>query len=114
MRFKLRTLLPNLPLHGRVAAGLGKRKNHGFVEQWECLHLLDGLFCSCGGVEDDESLAFGFEVLLCDEVDDVSVLGEDGGEGLFQEGDLDGFFEVADLGVLVGGELWGFGVGGAT
>ena len=55
---------------------------------------------SSGGrdvVEDDEGLAFSFEVGLRDEVDDVAVFGEDFAEGGFEFVDLYFFFEVADV-----------------
>lgn len=95
---ELGTLLAGIPFHGRVTACLGERKHHGLVEKWKRLDFLDGLFRCRGRVEDDESLTFGFEVLLGDEVDDSAVLGEDGGEGLLKEGYFDGLFKVADLG----------------
>lgn len=97
MCLELGTLLAGIPFHSRVAACLGEREYHGLVEERERLDFLDGLFCRGGGVEDNESLTFGFEVLLGDEVDDGAVLGEDGGEGLLKEWDLDRFFKVADL-----------------
>jgi hypothetical protein len=50
-----------------------------------------------GVVEDDEGLAFGFEVGLCDEVDDVAVFGEDFAERGLEFVDLYFFFEVPDI-----------------
>jgi hypothetical protein len=50
-----------------------------------------------GVVEDDEGLAFGFEVGLCDEVNDIAVFGEDFAEGGFEFIDLYFFFEVPDI-----------------
>lgn len=97
MRLELGALLAGIPFHSRVTACLSEREHHGLVEERERLDFLDGLFCCGGGVEDNESLAFGFEVLLGDEVDDGAVLGEDGGEGLLEEWDLDGLFKVANL-----------------
>jgi hypothetical protein len=61
---------------------------------------LDFFNRSCGGrgvVEDDEGLAFGFEVGLCDKVDDVAVFGEDFAEGGLEFVDLYFFFEVPDI-----------------
>jgi hypothetical protein len=61
---------------------------------------LDFFDRSCGGrgvVEDDEGLAFGFEVGLCDEVDDVAVFREDFAEGGFEFVDLYFFFKVPDV-----------------
>jgi hypothetical protein len=61
---------------------------------------LDFFNRSCGGqgvVEDDKSLAFGFEVGLRDEVDNVAVFGEDFAEGRFEFVNLYLFFEVADV-----------------
>jgi hypothetical protein len=61
---------------------------------------LDFFDRSCGGrgvVEDDKGLAFGFEVGLCDEVDDVAVFGEDFAEGGFEFVDLYLFFKVPDV-----------------
>jgi hypothetical protein len=50
-----------------------------------------------GVVKDDEGLAFGFEVGLCDEVDYVAIFGEDFAEGGFKFVDLYFFFEVPDI-----------------
>lgn len=97
MRLELGALLAGIPFHSRVTACLSEREHHGLVEERERLDFLDGLFCRGGGVEDNESLAFGFEVLLGDEVDDGAVLREDGGKGLLEEWDLDRLFKVADL-----------------
>jgi hypothetical protein len=53
--------------------------------------------CGGGGVEDDERLAFGFQIGLCDEVDDGAVFGEDFSECRFEFVRFDSFFEVADV-----------------
>lgn len=84
MCLELGTLLTGIPFHGRIATCFGEREHHGFVEKRERLDFLDGLFRRGGRVEDDEGLAFGFEILLGDEVDDGAVLREDGGEGLLE------------------------------
>lgn len=97
MCLELGALLASIPFHSRITACPGKREHHGLVEEWKRLDFLDGLFCRGGGVEDNEGLAFGFEVLLSNKVDYRAVLGEDGGEGLFEEWDFDGFFKVANL-----------------
>lgn len=97
MCLELGALLASIPFHSRITACPGEREHHGFVEERERLNFLDGLFCRGNGVEDNEGLAFGFEVLLSNKVDDRAVLGEDGGKGLLEEWDFDRFFKVANL-----------------
>lgn len=80
-----------------VALAFGELQHHGLVEEGEALDLADGLFGRLERVEDDEGLAFGAQVFLGDDVDYGAVLGEDGLQGGFEEGDGDGFFQVADL-----------------
>lgn len=55
-----------------------------------------------GAVEDDKGLAFGFQVGFGDDVDDLAVLGEELGEGLFELLDFDALFEVADVEAMGG------------
>jgi hypothetical protein len=61
------------------------------------LDFFDRSGCGRGVIEDDEGLAFGFEVCFRDEVNDVAVFGEDFAEGGFKFVDLYFFFEVADV-----------------
>jgi hypothetical protein len=70
---------------------------HRFLEELEALNFFDRSCGRRGIVEDDEGLAFGFEVGLRNEVDDVAVFGEDFAEGGFEFVDLYFFFEVADV-----------------
>lgn len=53
-------------------------------------------------LEDHESLAFGFQVLFGDEVDDGAVFGEDFCEGFFEVVDLYALFEVFNLQMSLG------------
>lgn len=71
-------------LDGSIASGSGQRDLHWLLEQLEPLHLLNGLDRGLGAVEDDKCLSFGFQVRLCDDVNDVAILGEDGLERLSQ------------------------------
>lgn len=102
MRFKLRAILASFPLHGGIAARLRKRQHHGLIEEWERLDLLDSLLCRLHAVKHDERLAPRADVLLRNDVDDGAVLREESPQRALQQGDLDGFFEIADLKRWVG------------
>ena len=52
---------------------------------------MDGGF---GLLKDDESLALGLQVGLSDYVDDISILGEYGGQGGFQNVRLDTLLKI--------------------
>lgn len=77
---------------GGVAARSGKSDLHGLIEELEALDLLDGLEGGLGLVEDDEGLALGLQVGLGDNVDDVTILGEDGGQSFFERLGLHALF----------------------
>ena len=84
-------------LDSGVTSSAGKGDVHGLVEQLETLDLLDSLDGRLGLLEDDESLPFGLQVGLGDDVDDVAVLGEDGSQGGFQNIGLDALFKIAHI-----------------
>jgi hypothetical protein len=95
MRFQ--SLLAIFFLHSLIGAGFGECKSHRLVEEVEPLQRINGILRSIDRVEDDERLAFGFEVLLGDDVDNVAEFAEDVAERGGQGGDFDAFVEVADL-----------------
>lgn len=65
-------------LHGSIALLAGERDLDRVVEEVEAVGLVDSLQSSLGAVVDDEGLALGLEVGLCDDLEDVSEFGEDG------------------------------------
>jgi len=101
MRFKLSTVLPGFAFDCRITPCACKCQNHWLVEQWKRLDFANCILSGLGTVENHEGLAFRLERLLGDDVDDGTVLAEDGLQRLFQRGYFDGFFEVTDLDVLV-------------
>jgi hypothetical protein len=84
-------------LHTRIAPRLGKGQLHGFLEQLEPLHLIYGLLRALGRVEDDECLALGSQIRLCDDVDDLAIFAEELAERLLELLDLDALLEIADV-----------------
>jgi len=70
---------------------------HRLIKKLETLHLLDRLLRALYTVEYDKRLAFCLQVRLCDDVDDLAILGEELGERFFQLGNFDVLFEVADV-----------------
>lgn len=91
---RLELLFVTRSRHCSVAPRARQSELHRFLKHLKALHLVDGGLGRLGVVEDDEGLAFGLEVGLCHDVDDVAVLGEDGTQSLFQHIGLDAFFKV--------------------
>lgn len=85
------------PSNRSIASRFRKVQHHRLIEELEPLHLFYRPGSSSRIIEDDESLAFGFEVGLGDEVDDITVLGEYFAEGFFELVDLYSLFEILDL-----------------
>ena len=67
-------------LDGGIASGPGEGDLHGLIEQLETLDLFDGLKGGLGLFKYNEGLALGLQVRLGDDIDDVSILGEDGSQ----------------------------------
>jgi hypothetical protein len=61
------------------------------------LNFFDGFRSGLNILEYNKCLAFCFEIGLCDDVDDVAVLGEDLCEALTQIGNLYALFEVLNV-----------------
>lgn len=87
--------------HSRIAPRAGEGDNHGLLEELEALDLVDGLCSGLWVFKDDKGLALGLEVRLGDNVDNLSIVGEDGGQGLLEGLGLDPFFEVANIDTVV-------------
>lgn len=84
-------------LHRGVAPGAGPSDLHGLVKELEAVGFVNGLLGRLGVLEDDESLAFGFQVRLGDDVDDVAILGEDNLQRGLERLGLDALLEVAHI-----------------
>lgn len=84
-------------LDGGIASGPGQCDLHWLLEELEPLDLFDGLDGGLGVVEDHKCLALGLQVLLGDNVDDISIFGEDGLERLSERLRLDALLQVADV-----------------
>jgi hypothetical protein len=102
-------MILKLPLIARslnrsITPRLRKLQSHRLIKQIETLYLIDRLLRAFYAVENDESLAFGFEVCLCDDVNDFAVFGEEFCESFFELLDLDALFEVADVDSMKYGE----------
>lgn len=90
-------MLTSFPQDRRVTLRLRKVKHHGLIEQLEPLHFLNGTLSSRNIIEYHESLPFGFQIFLCDQIDDVAVFREDFLQGFFQLVNLYSLFEILDL-----------------
>lgn len=93
----LQLIIPALPQYRSITATARIIKHHGFIEQVEAIDLVDCAGRGVDVVEDDKRLPFCAEVRLGDDFEDRAVFGEELFEGFFQLGDVDAFFEVADL-----------------
>lgn len=67
------------------------------AEKFESVDLVDGILCTLHRIEYDESLTSAPQATLCDNVQNVAILGEDLAQGLDQSGNLDALFEVSGL-----------------
>ena len=76
-------------LHSSITPRLSVVKHHRLLEQLKALDLFDGSLGSFRIVEDNESLAFRFQVFLGYYVDDGTIFGEDLRECLFEWIDFD-------------------------
>lgn len=93
----LELILPSRTLDRSIASGLRKRQLHRLIKELKSLHFLNRPLRALYGVEDDESLALGFQVCLCDYVDDLAILGEELGQGFFELVWLDALLKIADV-----------------
>ena len=73
----LEVFCASLSLHSSIALGFCIVQVHRLIEQFESLDLLDCPLGSFGLVKDYESLAFGFEIRLGDQFNNIAVLRED-------------------------------------
>jgi hypothetical protein len=94
---RLEPFIAIFSFYSLVGAGFGEGQGHGLVEQIEALQRIDGILRGIDRVEDDERLAFGFEILLGDNVDDFAEFAENVAQRGGQRGDFDAFVEVSDL-----------------
>lgn len=62
----LQLVVASFPLNCRIASGFRIVQDHGLVEDVEAIDFLDSAGCRVDVIEDDESLALGLEVGLCD------------------------------------------------
>jgi hypothetical protein len=72
----LKLILVTRPLHACIASRLRKSQLHRFIEKLETLHLLDRLLRAFHAIKHNESLALRLQVRLCDNVNDLAILGE--------------------------------------
>lgn len=82
---------------GGVAPCPRKCNLHGFLKELKALDLLDGLKSRLWLLKDDERLALSLQVCLDDDVDDIAILREHGGQGFLERLGLDTLFEVAHV-----------------
>ena len=81
-------------LDGGIASGSGEGDLHGLVEQFETLNLFDSLKGGLGLLKYNEGLTLCLQVRLSDDVDDVSILGENGSQSGLQNFGLDALLEI--------------------
>lgn len=98
----LQLVLSTFSQHRRIAPCLGKVQLHRLVEELEAIHLVDGAHRGVDIVENDERLAFGFQVRLGNQIDDVAILGEDLAEGFLELGRFYSLLEVFNVDTVVG------------
>lgn len=94
-------LLVPFALHRDITFGLCIVDYHRLVEELEALDLLQGQRSRFFAVIDYECLTLRLEVLLRDDFEDSSKLGEDFFERYLQLVDLDALFEISDLRAMV-------------
>ena len=70
---------------------------HGLVEELESLDVLDGTECRLGVLEDDERLALRLQVGLGDNINNLSIFGEDGMQRFLERLGLNALLEVANI-----------------
>lgn len=63
--------------NGSITPGLRIVQNHRLVKELEAIHLFNSAGCGINAVIDDERLALGFQVGLCDDLEHIAELGED-------------------------------------
>lgn len=95
MTFKL-ILIPD-SLDTRITPGPRKRQLHRLVKQLKALNLFDRLLRALNTIKHDERLTLRLQVRLCDDIDDLAILGEEFGQSFFELRDFDVLFEVADV-----------------
>ena len=91
-------------LNSDIAASARQCEVHGFIEELEALKFLDRLESRVLGVEHDKSLTLGLQVLLCNDINDISILGEERLEHLLERLWFDALFEVAHVDSV--GSMW--------
>lgn len=102
----LQLFIARRSLHKSITPRLRKRELHGLAKEVETLNILDTLLRALDVIEDDERLAFRFQVRLGDYIDDLAVLGEELCEGFDKLGGLDALFKVADVNAGVFVSAW--------
>ena len=75
MRFQLLSI--PLSFYRSIALRFRIVQHHRLIKQLKALHLFYGASGGFGVFEDDEGLAFGFEVWFDNKIDDISIFGED-------------------------------------
>jgi hypothetical protein len=85
----LQLIVAAFPLHCRIASGFRVVQDHWLVEDVEAVDFLDSASRGFNVVEDDEGLALGLEVRLCDNLYDGAIFRENLLQSLFQLVDFD-------------------------
>jgi hypothetical protein len=93
----LKLILITASLHTRITSRLRKRQLHRLLKQLKPLYFIDRLLSALYRIKYNECLALGFQVRLCDDVDDFAIFAEELAECFFQLVDFDALFEVADV-----------------
>ena len=93
----LKLILVPGSLDTRITPGPRKRQLHRLIKQLKALNLFDRLLRALNTIKHDERLTLRLQVRLCDDVDDLAILGEEFGQSFFELWDFDVLFEVADV-----------------
>jgi hypothetical protein len=85
----LELVTTTFPLNCRVALSLRIGQHHGLVKEIEAVDFVNSAGSGFDVVKDDEGLALGLEIGLCDDLYDGSIFREDLLQGGFQLVDFD-------------------------
>lgn len=93
----LKLFLATVQGHGLVTTGSCERDSHGLVEQLEPLDFFNGIARAFCIIENDESLSFGLQILLDDNIDDIAKFGKQGSQGFSERFKLNALFQILDV-----------------
>jgi hypothetical protein len=105
MLFEL--LIRRLPLYGLIAMCLRQRYLHLLPVKLEPVHLLHRLQCRLLAIEYDKGLAFTLQAGFSNDVEDRSIVVEDGVQRLLERLDLDTLGEIVYLRLLANAARYG-------